>query len=157
LDIAEAQAKAETMQAAIEWTAKVDIAEAEAGAQRIASAFAAASSSVDSTSKAASDMYGSLAANIGDMETGDKWHMEDRFDDQMEMEQQALDMQKDLTAAQVEYMEAKTKTMENGDGQIKIDGTGLSPALEMVMWEILELVQVKATGEQADFLLGLGV
>ena len=153
--IASITAQAETAQTAMEWTAKINIAEAEAGAKQIASAFEAATLSVDSTSKAASDMFSSLASNMGDMATGDKWFMQDILDDQMDMQQEALDMQKKLTVAQVAYMEAKTEAMNNGDGQIQIDGTGLSPALELVMWEILELVQVKASGEQADFLLGL--
>jgi len=149
------KAQAEIVQTSIEWTAKVDIAQAEAAAQQISAAFEAASSTVESTSQAASDMFGSLASNMGDMGTSDKWFMQDVLEDQMEMEQQALDMQKELNQAQIEYMGTKTEAIQSGDSQIKIDGTGLSPALEMVMWEILELVQVKASSEQADFLLGL--
>lgn len=155
IQLAEIEAQAETIQTAIEWEAKIDIAEVEAAAQTISSAFEATTGSVTATADAAADMFGSLASSMGDMSTGDKWYMQDILEDQMDMEQQALDIQKELTAAQIEYMNAKTESMENGDGQIKIDGTGLSPALELVMWEILELVQVKANGENADFLLGL--
>ncbi len=53
-------------------------------------------------------------------------------------------------------MEAKTKALQNGDGLIKIDSDGLEPALEMIMWQILEKVQLRANAEGAEFLLGIG-
>jgi len=47
------------------------------------------------------------------------------------------------------------ESMQGGEALIKIDSTGLEPALEMVMWEILEKVQIRASEEAADFLLGI--
>jgi len=153
--IAQITAQAETVQTAMEWTAKVDIAQAEAAAQEIMAAFDAASQTVESTSTAASSMFDSLASNMSDLSTGDKWKMQDVLDDQMDMQQQALDMQKELTTAQVEYMNARTEALEGGESLITIDSSGLEPALEMIMWQVIEKVQLKATESAADFLLGI--
>jgi hypothetical protein len=38
---------------------------------------------------------------------------------------------------------------------IQIDSTGLEPALEMILWQVIEKVQIRANEESADFLLGL--
>jgi len=92
---------------------------------------------------------------MDDLQLSDKWRMQDILEDQQDAQNNLIDAQVELTKAQEEYLEAKTEALKNGDGEIKIDGTGLSPALEMVMWEILEMVQVKATENQADFLLGI--
>jgi hypothetical protein len=38
---------------------------------------------------------------------------------------------------------------------IQISSDGLEPALEMIMWEIIEKVQLRANAEGAEFLLGI--
>jgi hypothetical protein len=43
--------------------------------------------------------------------------------------------------------------MESGEGLIKISGDGLGPALEMVLFEIAELMQVRMAEDQSEFLL----
>jgi len=153
--IAEIESKADTVQTAMEWKAKVDIAEAEAAADQVVSAFDASAKSIDSVSGSVSDMFSAFASNMDDLQLSDKWRMQDILEDQQDAQNNLIDAQVELTKAQEEYLEAKTEALKNGDGEIKIDGTGLSPALEMVMWEILEMVQVKATENQADFLLGI--
>jgi hypothetical protein len=56
---------------------------------------------------------------------------------------------------QIDLLEAKRLAIENGEGLIKIDSTGLEPALEEVMWQILEKVQIRAAEQASEFLLGL--
>ena len=153
--IAKITAQAATVQTAMEWTAKADIAEAEAAAQRVDAAFEASGEVVSSLSESVTDMFSSLSTNMSDLDTSDKWYMQDIMEDQMAMEQAAIDSQIKLTDAQIDYMKARTESLEGGDALIKIDSSGLEPALEMVMWEIIEKVQVRASAESADFLLGI--
>jgi hypothetical protein len=75
--------------------------------------------------------------------------------EQVAMEERALDMQEKLIEAQVEYMQAKADALRDGEGLIKIESDGLEPALEMIMWQILEKVQLRVNEESAEFLLGL--
>lgn len=56
---------------------------------------------------------------------------------------------------QIDLLEAKRLSIENGEGLINIDSTGLEPALEAIMWEILRKVQLKANEDSAMFLLGV--
>lgn len=154
--IAGIESSAKTAQTAFEWKAKVDISEAQANADIITGAYESIGTVVQSSSDVISD---SLSA-LGDWEVGvdsiqDKWRAQDLIEDQMDLQQQALDLQKKLTDAQIEYMEAKTKAIEDGESAITIDSSGLEPALEMIMWQIIEKVQLRATEEAQSFLLGI--
>jgi len=56
---------------------------------------------------------------------------------------------------QIDLLEEKRLAIENGEGLINIDSTGLEPALETIMWQILQKVQLKANEDSAAFLLGV--
>lgn len=56
---------------------------------------------------------------------------------------------------QIDLLEAKRLAIESGEGLININSTGLEPALEMIMWEIMAKVQLKANEDGAAFLLGV--
>jgi|GEM_PF-7091928 len=151
------KSQADMVQAVFEWEAKLDIAQVEADAKIVAAAFDAAASSVGATASAAADMFSSLAGNWDKFTfASDRKAMMGLVREQIDMEREALSIQRDLTTAQIEYMQAKSDALRDGDGLIKIDSSGLEPALEMVMWQILEKVQLRATEEAAEFLLGLG-
>jgi hypothetical protein len=81
------------------------------------------------------------------------------IESQIELEnkrrQQALDLQKRLTEAQIEQMKARTKAIERSDALIKVDGAGLQPHLEAFMWEILRTIQVKVNQDGLEMLLGI--
>jgi len=153
--IAAIEAQAETAQAAFQYTAEVDIAQAEANADILMAAYEAASQAVESTADATASMFGDLAANMGDLSTMDKWKLEDMVEDQIAMQEKALESQIKLNDAQAANIEAKTEAMERGDAMINISSDGLEPALEMIMWQIIEKVQIRANEASADFLLGI--
>lgn len=155
--IAAIEAQAQTAQAAFQYTAEVNIAEAEANADILVAAYDAAGKSVEALAGATSDMFGSFAAILGDdsVSTFDKWDLESKLREQIEMERQMVESQIKLNDAQVANIEARTAAMERGDAMIQIDSTGLEPALEMIMWQIIEKVQIRANESSADFLLGL--
>ena len=156
--LADIKANADMVQTAFEWTAKLDIAQIEADAKQVAAAFDAAASSVSATAAAAADMFSSLVGNWGDIKwASDRNALMSMVQQQIDLEKDALSIQRDLTEAQIEYMQAKSDALKNGDGLIKIESDGLEPALEMIMWQILEKVQLRVTEEAAEFLLGLGV
>jgi len=155
IELARIKTQAESMDTAFEWTAKMNIAQVEADAKAVAAAFQAASDSVAATAQASADMFSSLLDNWDKLGWVEKRVMEGYLQQQMGMEQQALEMQERLTDAQIEYMEAKASALRDGDGLIKIESDGLEPALEMIMWQILEKVQLRVNEESAEFLLGL--
>lgn len=152
-----AKAEAETVQTAFEWTGKLNIAAVEADAKKVVAAFESVASAVASTSSAASDMFSSLLGNWDKLSGGfDRLNLMNMVQQQLDMEREALEIQRNLTEAQIEYMQAKSEALTNGEGLINISSDGLEPALETIMWQILEKVQLRATEEAAEFLLGLG-
>ena len=67
----------------------------------------------------------------------------------------AFELQKQLTEAQIENLNANTDRLNSGDSMISISADGLEPELEAFMWQILDRIKLKATQDQANFLLGL--
>ena len=70
-------------------------------------------------------------------------------------QREALEMQKSLTEAEVDLMKAKTERIKSlsDEAMITVNGDGLKPHLEMIMWEIFEAIQIRATQEGLDKLL----
>jgi len=62
----------------------------------------------------------------------------------------------EINKAQADYLKAKTDLLKSGDSLIKIEMDGVEPELEMIMWKIIERVQLRATENMDDFLLGIG-
>lgn len=137
----------------IEWQAKLDIAEVTANAEVLKAAFESVGKSVEATAAASADMLGQFANFEGGM--SDKWYMQRVIDAQMDLQREALDMQKSLTEAEVELLKAKTERIESlsDEAMITVEGDGLKPHLEMIMWEIFEQIQIRATQEGLDKLL----
>lgn len=154
--IAEIEARAETVQSAFEWKAKVDISEAQTQADILTAAYGSIGTSIESTGDVLQTSISALAGLDSATEGFAKeWKIERIMEDEQELREKAFDLQEKLTNSQVEYMDAKTKQLEGGEAAITIDSNGLEPALEMIMWQIIQKVQVKANEEASDFLLGI--
>jgi len=153
--IEEIKVKAETIQTAMEWKAKVDIAQVEADAEVMKTAFV----SVDNTISNTTGLIGDLL----DVWTGantsfhQKWAIESMLEDEMEMRKKAFDLQKKLTAANLEMMEAKRMALESGNGLLTINiDDSVTPAIKMVLHEILALMQVEMNEYAQEYLLAAG-
>lgn len=151
-EIARIKATADTAQEAFQYKAEVDIAEVEAQVAIIESAYASIDTSIASTGEG---IRSALTAAQGASSQLEQFRAERVLEKELTLRQQSFDLQEKLTNAEIASLEAKTKALEEGDSLITIDSTGLEPALEMVMWQILEKVQVRATAEASEFLLGL--
>jgi hypothetical protein len=77
------------------------------------------------------------------------------IEDESKNRKETIDAQNRLNNAQAAALEAKTKTLADGGGLIKITTDGLEPALEMIMWNVLEKVQIQVNDEASNLLLGL--
>jgi TP901 family phage tail tape measure protein len=153
--VAQIKASADIAQSAFEWTAKVNIAEAEATAKVTQQAFESAGVSVTALASSTANMFSSLTSNMDKLTKSQKWDFFDILKEQQDEQKGLIKSQIELTSAQADYIKEKTKALNKGQSVIEIDSTGLEPALEMVMWQIIEKVQIKATAEAADFLLGI--
>lgn len=137
----------------MEFAVDFKIAQLENDTKRVEAILSATSETIASTADAAASIFGTLGD--GDLSLGDSFIARDAIDQQLEIQQQAADQQSKLIDAQVQSLNAKTRALQQGDGLIKIESDGLEPALEMIMWEVLEKIQMRANAEGAEFLLGL--
>ncbi|HQO37181.1 MAG TPA: hypothetical protein PLG59_21150, partial [bacterium] len=153
LDETRIKEQSEIIQTAIEWKAKLDIAEVEANATKVV----AIVDSIGESAKGATTVLSALFGNVSDLREAGFWKsdIEQMIKDQVQIQTDALNLQKELTQAEIDYMNARVNAMNKGDALIQIDGTGLQPHLEAFMFEILSAIQVRATAEGQKFLVGL--
>lgn len=151
--LAEIKEKAEIVQKSIEWKAKVDIAQIESATKTVEAAFKSVDNTITDTGKTLDSLMGTYA----DLMKSGKGtaFMEQMIEDENKRRDQALEIQKSLTEAQIENMKARTQAIQSGQAMISIDGKGLQPHLEAFMFEILKSIQVRANAEGAQFLVGI--
>ncbi|WP_447044083.1 phage tail tape measure protein [Vreelandella sp. H-I2] len=137
----------------MEFAVDFKIAQMESDAKKVEAILNATSTTISSTGEAAASMFETLGGD--GLNFHEQWLAQDAIEQQLQIQEQAADQQGRLIEAQVEQMRARTQALQNGDGLIKISSDGLEPALEMIMWQVLEKIQMRANAEGAEFLLGL--
>jgi len=143
--------ESEIIKAALEWKAKLDIAEIEAQTKRLESMFESINTSIESTGSVIDAALGALTGAKG----LDKGTIEDVIRDEEARREEAFKQQKDLVTLQTELLREKIDQMRSGDNVITVQADGLKPHLEAILWEVLEAIQLRAAEEQAEFLLGI--
>ena len=142
----------ETVQTGIEWEAKLDIAEVEANAKKVESIM----ESIGASATGAADVLSSIFGNIAELrEVADRYTIQDWINEQIEIQKEALEEQKKMNDAEISLMDARRKRLESGQPLIEIDTNGLQPAMEGMMWEIVQILQTRITEEGLDMLTGL--
>lgn len=149
---AAAEIELEEKLARIEAQTEITTAKLESDAQKSVAAFESISVSVQTTGDNLRDLYGlfSEADSISD-----KFFLSDQIDIQNERQQQALDLQEKLTTEQIAASKALRKSFDGGDATITVNGDGLQPHLEAMMFEVLNAVQVRTNAEGLSLLLGV--
>lgn len=130
---------------------KLNVADLEAQAKQVQAAF----SSIDTTIKSTGDLLGGLFGSLSSADTYTKLRIIDQIEAENKRRDAALELQKQLTQAEIENIQAKSRALERGDSVIKIDGTGLEPHLNAFMFEVLKAIRVSVNPEFQQYLLGL--
>jgi len=100
-------------------------------------------------------MFGAMMEGIGGLSLGDKWAMMDILEDQQDAQNKLIDSMTELNRMQAENMRIRNEMLESGKtAEIKVDTTGLEPALEMVMWHFVDKVRIRVNESAQQFLLG---
>ncbi|APX94298.1 phage tail tape measure protein [Halomonas sp. 1513] len=136
-----------------EISAGLQTAQLEADTARVEAAFNSISATIDNTGDVLQGLYGVLGS--GDISRLQELGLEREIQRESARRDEAMRLEAELTREQIEQMRVRTDAIRNGGGLINISSDGLEPALEMVMWQIIEKVQLRASAEGAEFLLGL--
>ena len=135
----------------IEAKVSLDIAEVEAGADRVEAIAKTISDTFANTGDVISDLFG----GFDDASRSTQIEIAKQIREERELREQALDDQSKLTQAEIEYIQEKTRQLARGDALIKVEANNLAPPLEMIFYEILQRTQIRASEEGLDLLVGL--
>ena len=138
----------------MEFRANLNIENVKANAAIIQKTFESIDNTVNSTADVINKAFGILGGgNFIDSSVRNSLFK------QVEIEnanrERALTLQADLTQAQIKVLEAQAKQLQGGDALIKVDGAGLKPHLEAIMWELFKAIQVKVNRDGLNMLLGV--
>lgn len=139
------------IQKSIEWKAKVNIVEAEEATKRLKDML----SSVDTGIKSTGDLIGKLFGNLASDGGRYSYEINEQIRKENERRDKEFDLQEKLINQQVRMNELKIQQMEGGNYVVQVAASGLKPHLEMILWEILAAIQLRANEESAEFLLGI--
>jgi len=132
--------------------AEVDIAMAQEATKRLQAAFDSVSQTVQSTGDTLVGLFGAFSEVEGFTQ---KWLLEDAVRQEIELRKQAIQMQQKLVNSTVALNNAQAKRLESGDSLITISAEGLSPALEMVLWDLVEKLQIRVNENGGQALIDL--
>ncbi len=140
------------IQKAMDVKVKVDVAQIEAAAKTTQSMF----STLDTRLKGSADVYATLVKGLSDssLSYGTKSTLETLLSKEAEHRAKAMKQAEELTEQQIKLNKLKLEAVARGDNEITVKADGLKPHLEMIMWEVLEAIQIRASATQSDFLLG---
>ena len=140
----------DTIQTAVEWEAKLEIAEVEANARRVEAIMGSLGEFWESSGAiiaagltAMSDSGGRFAGDI-----------KKYLDAEMALRERGMVVQERMADAEIAFMEARIQRMQSGDPLITVSGDGLAPHLEAIMFDVLGAVQMRAQEDYQAFLLG---
>jgi len=141
------------IQKSMEWKAKVDISQIESATKVMEATFKNLDTQITSTGSVIEKILGELGNK--DLASGVKYELEDLLKKESDARKIAMEQSQKLTAQQIELNKLKLSALERGDSMIKISADGLKPHLEMILWEVLEAIQVRANQSGSEFLLGI--
>jgi len=140
------------IQKSIEWTAKVNMAEAEEATKRLKDMLTSVNTGITSTGTLLGQLFDSLTSGSSQF----SYEIKRQIEQENSRRGEEFDLQKKLIDQQIKMNELKIERMKSGNYTVEVKGSGLQPHLEMILWEILTAIQLRANEESSEFLLGIG-
>jgi hypothetical protein len=137
----------------MEFKMELDVETVKANASVAVAAFESLGVTISSTGDLLGRLYGLITDDkLTDFEKSKIW---EQIQKENEIRLMAVELQKELTEVQIEYMRARTEAMQKEGAMVTIDGAGLQPHLEAFMWEVLAAIQVRVNQEGLEMLVGI--
>ena len=151
IELASIKAQAETIQTSMEWTARVDIAEAQAAADTVI----ALSNNISEMFANTGDTLVGLAGSLSGLSGLSRLQVFEFMEEESRNRAELLLLEKEMTTAQVALINARTEALKKGGGLITIEANNIEPELQLVLHRILELTQIEANEQGLEFLIGV--
>jgi len=151
IEIEKIRAQAETLQAAFEWKAKIDLAEIEAQVQKIE----ILSGNITRMFENSGEVLVGFASSLADLSGYESFKVIEAIEAESKRRDELLALQKELTQAEIDLTRARAERLEKGGGGlIEISASGVYPELEIVLQKIIERAQIQSNAEGLELLLG---
>lgn len=148
----EAKRTQEVLEAMINASAAVAVAQIEADAEKMVAAFESVNTTIESTGDQLTELFGLLGdENISKF---DKLGIKDQIEKENERREEALEQQSRLTDAQIRALNAQADALTNGSPLVTINADGLKPHLQAILFELLEEIQIQTNRQGLALLLG---
>ena len=134
----------------IEAYVNLNVAELEAQTKQVEAAFDSINTAINSTG----DLIGSLFGNLNNADTYTKLQITEQIDLENKRREAVFQLQKQLTQATIEKIQAETRRIERGDALITVEAAGLEPHLEAIWFQIMKYIRVRVNSDAEQFLLG---
>jgi phage-related minor tail protein len=158
LEKAKIQADAKKIDAMLDFKAKVNVAEIEAAAEKFKSLSGTIQTGFESTGEVITSSLDALSQATGTTaeETRARWQIEELLVKENEYRQKQVDLQREQFELYKKEREAKMDALVDGEALIKVTmDSRFDPALEMLARQFIQFVQIEATQEGLENLIGL--
>ena len=142
---------AEEYIATIQAQTELDMARLESDTRIVEATF----ESINTTIMSTGELIGGLIGNLDGATGRARMTIEEQLRSEDRRREQALELQKKLTEAQIDSLRERTRAMQRGQALIEVDGSGLQPHLEAFMWEVLRSIQTRVNEDGLEMLLGM--
>jgi len=138
--------------AAIKAQSVITAAQISADAERAVAAYESISTAIESTGSSVTDLFSLLGDD--DISKFDKLDIVDQIEKEDQRRQESFEQQKRLTDAEIVLARARAKALTEGSPLIKVNGDGLKPHLEAIMYELFQAIQTRVNKDGLQTLLG---
>lgn len=141
----------------IEATVKINTEQVKADAERVKAAFASIDKTIESTGSVINNAFDALVQLTKNPFIDSKIEeiIRKQIDSENQLRKDAAATQRKLIDAQIAQIQAQTNRLNAGNPLIQVDGSGMKPHLEAIMWELLKAIQVRINQEGLDLLTGV--
>ena len=138
--------------ALIDAQSEITTARIDADAKKTVAAYESITVSIESTGEAITSMFGLLGDDS--ISKLDKLDISSQIEKENELREKTFELQAKLTEAQIKALEAQAAALTKGDPLITVNGDGLAPHLQAIMFEVLDAIQIQVNADGYGLLLG---
>ena len=143
------ETEAAKIQTAIEWQAKLDIAQVEANAKKVEAVMQAVSSEFESTGSTITSLF----SDLNNMDYGlTRSLIEKQIREESEMRTENHEKTMEMLDQQIRREKLLNDKMEKGEAIATVEAAGLEPHLEAIWFEVMKAIQIRGTEDGLEFL-----
>jgi hypothetical protein len=138
--------------ALIDAQSEITTARIDADAKKTVAAYESITVSIQSTGESLTSLFGLLGDDS--ISKLDKLDISDQIERENNLREKTFELQSKLTTAQIRALNAQADALRGGDPIITVNGDGLAPHLQAIMFEVLDAIQIQVNADGYGLLLG---